>query len=236
MTTLTCPAKVNLYLAILGRDPSGYHLIDTVFVRVPEPADTLEIELAKEFMFECETLSAEKNSVMKAVRLLEQKSGRKFLYHIRLTKNIPMQSGLGGGSSDAAALLLYLNRQENLGFTREQLMELGAQIGMDVPFFLSGYEVARGTHYGEKITPLPSLPPSFHIDIGFTNIPVSTKGAFATWDKRGLQSTAPTFSNDITNNIHNDFEQIFPDLSFKKINTVLSGSGGAYAILTSVKA
>ena len=98
---------------------------------------------------------------------------------------------------------------------------------MDVPFFLSGYEVARGTHYGEILTPLAPLPAK--ITIGLTNIPISTKEAFAEWDRHGIHSTAPAYTPTV---LHNDFEQIFPDLSFKKSNTVLSGSGGAYAILT----
>lgn len=227
MTTLSCPAKVNLFLAILDHDASGYHELDTVFARVPELADVLEIEPAPELSFECGAFPGEENTVMKALRLLETHTGRRFSYKIRLTKNIPLQSGLGGGSSDAASLLLYLNTHESLGLSPEELAELGAQVGMDVPFFLSGYAVARGTHYGEKITPLPPL--STKITLGFTNIPISTKAAFAEWDKRGLQSTAPTYSPGV---LHNDFEQIFPNLSFKKPNTVLSGSGGAYAIIT----
>lgn len=227
MTTLFCPAKVNLYLAILSRDVNGYHEIDTVFVRVPELYDTLEIEPALQLTFECALVPGEQNTVMKAVRLLEKKCARTFHYAIRLTKNIPPQSGLGGGSSDAATVMLYLNEAEKLGLTTEQLMELGAQIGMDVPFFLSGYNTARGAHYGEKLEPLPPL--TQKISIGFTNIPISTKHAFALWDQRGLKSNAPPYTPGV---LHNDFEQIFPDLSFKKNNTVLTGSGGSYAVLT----
>lgn len=230
MPKILAPAKVNLFLAILGKDESGYHLLDTVFARVPELADVLEIEPAKELTFECSAFPGEDNTVMKALHLLEQKTGRRFTYKIRLIKNIPPQSGLGGGSSDAAAILLYLNETEELGLTREELMELGAQIGMDVPFFLSGYSLARGTHYGEILTPLPPLPSGTKIEIGFTTIPISTKEAFAEWDKRGLTSNAPAYSPDI---LHNDFEQIFPDLSFKKPNTVLTGSGGAYITVNS---
>ncbi len=232
MTRILAPAKVNLYLAILGKDESGYHLLDTVFARVHELADVLEIEPAKELTFECSALPGEENTVLRALRLLEQKTGRRFTYKIRLIKNIPLQSGLGGGSSDAASLLLYLNETERLGLTPVELIQLGVQIGMDVPFFLCGYEVARGTHYGEILTPLPPLPSETKIEIGFTTIPISTKEAFVEWDRRGLKSNAPTYSPGI---LHNDFEQVFPDLSFKKPNTVLSGSGGAYANLTRPK-
>lgn len=230
MVQIPAPAKVNLFLAILGKDESGYHLLDTVFVRLPELADVLEIEPAKELTFECRAFPGEDNTVMKTLRLLEQKTGRRFTYKIRLIKNIPLQSGLGGGSSDAAALLLYLNETEKLGFTREELMELGVKVGMDVPFFISGYEVAHGTHYGEILSSLPPLPSETKIEIGLTTIPVSTKEAFAEWDKRGLMSNAPTYTPGI---LHNDFEQIFPDLSFKKPNTVLTGSGGAYVTINS---
>lgn len=230
MVQISAPAKVNLFLAILSKDESGYHLLDTVFARVPELADVLEVEPAEELTFECNVFPGEDNTVMKALRLLEQKTGRRFTYKIRLIKNIPLQSGLGGGSSDAAAILLYLNETEKLGFTREELMELGAHIGMDVPFFLSGYDVARGTHYGEILEPLPPLPSETKLEIGFTNIPVSTKEAFAEWDKRGLRSNAPKYTPGV---LHNDFEQIFPDLSFKKPNNVLTGSGGAYVTISS---
>lgn len=249
MITLSCPAKVNLFLAILGKDTSGYHEIDTVFVRVPELADTIEIEPADNFIFECETVPGYENTVVKAVLLLEEKTNRKFSYHIHLTKNIPLQSGLGGGSSDAAAILTYLNEHEKLGLTPDELMGLGTKIGMDVPFFISGYQVAHGTHYGEKIVELPSLPPELKLTIGFTGVKISTKEAYEKWDSSAkpnlppAETTSHTSANFIAalraqdsaviiQNLHNDFERIFRDLSFKNSSTVLTGSGGAYAILT----
>ncbi len=242
--SIFCPAKVNLYLAILGRDSSGYHEIDTVFARYDalqdqidiEPADSLRIEFVQNNNLETPAsggIEPENNTVVKALHLLEAKTQRTFAYKIRVIKKIPLKSGLAGGSSDAASLLLYLNDHESLGLTPEELAELGAQIGMDVPFFLSGYDVARGTHYGEIITQLPSLPKNLSIEIGFTGIEVSTKEAFAEWDRRGLESKAPEWKS--TDTLHNDFEQIFPDLSFKTPTTVLSGSGGAYAQLISCR-
>ncbi len=233
MTRILAPAKVNLFLAILGKDESGYHLLDTVFARVHELADVLEIEPAAALRVDFlpgEEIEPENNTILKAIHLLEAQTGRGFLYKITVHKNIPLQAGLGGGSSDAASLLLHLNETEKLGLTPVELTQLGVQIGMDVPFFLSGYKVARGTHYGEIITPLPPLPSGTKIEIGFTTIPISTKEAFAEWDQRGLKSNAPTYSPGI---LHNDFEQIFPDLSFKKPSTVLTGSGGAYITVNS---
>jgi len=239
MSTLRCPAKVNLYLAILGRDPSGYHEIDTVFVRVPTLADELTIEPAEKLQIEFlpgEGIEPGDNTLSKAVQLLEAHTGRPFNYKIRVTKNIPLQSGLGGGSSDAASLLLYLNDHENLGLSPTELAALGAQVGMDVPFFLSGYEVARGTHYGEKITPLPALPPGLKITIE-PGRAISTQEAYARWDvapelmNSKLQPLLLALQNQdavaLISAVHNDFEYLIPECGLYSKTRHLCGSGGA---------
>jgi 4-diphosphocytidyl-2-C-methyl-D-erythritol kinase len=242
MTTIFAPAKVNLYLAILGKDASGYHELDTVYARYEALQDEIEIETAplvghaSDIRFiPADGIDPEDNTLIKALRVLEAHTGRVYSYTITVHKNIPIQSGLGGASSDAAALLLYLNTHENLNLSAQTLLELGMQIGMDVPFFLSGFAVARGTHYGEILAPLPPLPPALHLEVGFTGIPVSTKEAFAKWDRLGLKSTAPGLATlsalDLPFPLHNDFEQIFSDLSFKNPTTVLTGSGGAFVHL-----
>lgn len=223
MLRILCPAKVNLFLAIQGKDSSGYHLLDTVFMRTRLFQDELTLERADEFSFHCPTLPAEGNSVVKALEVLQAHTGRRFKYRVTLQKGIPPGSGLGGASSDAASLLLALNDLEDLKLSQKTLLKLGAEVGMDVPFFLSGYSMAHGTHYGEIVEPLALPVPN--IEIGFTGISVSTQEAFAEWDRRTCKSNAPAFSPTA---LHNDFEQIFPDLSFKKPNTVLTGTGGAY--------
>ena len=102
-----------------------------------------------------EGIDSENNTVLKTIRSLEKQDA---LSIIKSLSTKILRSGLGGASSNAASLLLHLNEAEGIGLNCEELMVLGMQIGMDVPFFLSGYEVARGTHYGEIITPLPALP------------------------------------------------------------------------------
>ena len=237
MSTLTCPAKVNIFLAIRGKDASGFHEIETVLARVPELFDEIEIEAADVFSFHCESLPGQSNSVVQAVRLLEAHTGRTFSYKITLKKNIPPRSGLGGGASDAAAILLYLNEHEKLGLTPAALQALGAQIGMDVPFFVSGAEVALGTHYGEIITPLPALPSDLKISVELTGHEVSTPEAYARWDAQA-RTPAPTskfllaaihygYAKGIVNATYNDFELITPECGPYSKTRHLCGSGGA---------
>lgn len=245
MTTLACPAKVNLFLAIHGRDESGYHLIETVMARNYELQDFIHIERAEELSLECPTLAIDgNNTILKAIRVLEKESGRQLKYKMKLEKNIPPGSGLGGGSSNAAAVMLYLNEHEGLGFQHLDLVELGAKVGMDVPFFLSGAQVALATHFGEVITGLPDLPKEIEIKIHLTGIERSTKNAYAEWDKQGKASQSSSESlqkallqedpQAILENLHNDFQTIFPlpplfDSSISEIS-LLTGSGGAFAV------
>src|SRR3989338_3676957 len=98
MPQILAPAKVNLFLAILGRDSSGYHEIDTVFARVSELADVLEIEPATELQVKFlpgEGIEPENNTVLKAIQTLEAHPARHFSYRVTVHKNIPLESGLG---------------------------------------------------------------------------------------------------------------------------------------------
>lgn len=243
MLTILCPAKVNLFLAIQGKDENGYHLLDTVFMRTMLLSDALTIERADSFSFECDTLPAEGNSVVKAVELFEKHVGKKQRYRVRLEKKIPAGSGLGGASSDAAAMLKKLSELGGYDLPHETLMRLGAEVGMDVPFFLSGYSMAHGTHYGEQLELLPPLPKEIQLRIELGSIHSSTKEAFQKWDDSGLVSTktshdfiAALKSGDsaaILKNLHNDFEFIYPNKPALKSNevAVLTGSGSAHAVL-----
>ena len=236
---LFAPAKVNLFLSIQGKDESGYHLLDTVFLRTSLLQDELTIEPAEEFSFNCPEIPGEDNTVVRAVRLLEEKTGRTFHYKIHLKKNIPLGSGLGGGSSDAAVILQFLNEHEELGYAQEELMQLGAQIGMDVPFFLSGYDMAHGTHYGEKVEPLPLLPTDIKLRIILGDTVVSTKEAFANWDHENhalgissqafIQALRAQDSQAILKNLHNDFQVFYGSPSLKPGEyAILTGSGSAW--------
>lgn len=151
------PAKVNLGLEVFGRFPDGYHAIRTVLAAV-DLEDTLRFEpnpngVRGPVRLTCDAPGVpedETNLVARAVALLEERfPGRLPALRIHLEKRIPAGRGLGGGSSDAAATLLALDRRFELGATRGDLHELAARIGMDVPFFLRGgtaVAVGRGDH------------------------------------------------------------------------------------------
>lgn len=247
MITLTCPAKINLYLAILEKDATGYHKLDTIFARLPEKsarADLLHIEAAEELQITFlpgDGIDPANNTLTKAIQLLEEKTGHTFFYKITVEKNIPLQSGLGGGSSDAASLLVFLNEHEKLGLTQKELMALGAQVGKDVPFFLSNFEVAHGTGYGDQITPLPSLPASLQVQIEADFTPTSTAKAFADWDENTHNKT-PSIElllaaldtqnpEAIVSALHNDFKAIEIISDAPRRVRILAGSGGAHAVV-----
>ena len=240
MLRILVPCKINLFLAIRGKDASGYHEIETVFARTRALQDELILERADAFHFECAALPSEGNTVVKAVKLLEAHTGKSIPYKITLKKGIPPRSGLGGGSSDAASTLLALNELEDLRLSKETLLELGAQIGMDVPFFLTQTEVALGTHYGEKITPLPGLPKNLRIDLELGE-ERSTPEAYAAWDAQhgpsnvSVQPLLEALKNEdalaLVQSLHNDFEPLTRSLEAPLRARILAGSGGAHAVL-----
>jgi 4-diphosphocytidyl-2-C-methyl-D-erythritol kinase len=163
----TAPAKVNWTLEVLRRRPDGYHEIRTVFqtvglcdlVRV-SPSNGLELMLATRTGLGSDSLAdvrPSENLAYRAASLLwERAGGRALGAHIELEKVIPAAAGLGGGSSDAAATLRALDRLWRLGLPPAELAHLGAQLGVDVPFFLFG-GTALGCGRGDEVTPLPDV-------------------------------------------------------------------------------
>jgi 4-diphosphocytidyl-2-C-methyl-D-erythritol kinase len=151
------PAKVNLFLEVLGKRPDGYHEIATLMVAV-RLYDTLvfRAEQTPPLNLKCSDakLSAgPDNLVLKAAKLLQDRTGCKMGASIRLIKRIPMAAGLAGGSSDAAATLLGLNRLWQLGLTDDDLAKLSGEIGSDIPFFFHT-PAAWCTGRGEMVTPV----------------------------------------------------------------------------------
>lgn len=136
------PAKVNLHLEVLGKRPDGYHEIATLMVAI-RLFDTLVIrdEPGGDIRLECsrsDLATGLDNLVVRAARLLQQHTACRRGASIRLVKRIPMAAGLAGGSTDAAATLMGLNELWQLGLSRADLMNLAAQLGSDIPFFLGG--------------------------------------------------------------------------------------------------
>lgn len=159
------PAKLNLFLHVVGRRPDGYHLLQTVF-RFVDLQDSLDIDVRHDGVIQRETDMAgvehEQDLVVRAARLLQQSTGTRSGAQIHLRKRIPSGAGLGGGSSDAASVLIALNRLWRTGLSREQLMRMGLQLGADVPVFVYGRNAfAEGV--GEDLTEVALKPLSYLI-------------------------------------------------------------------------
>ena len=160
------PAKLNLFLHVVGRRADGYHLLQTAF-RMLDWGDSLSFALradgAVRRTTEVAGVSEEQDLVVRAGRLLQQASGSRLGADIAIDKRLPMGGGLGGGSSDAATTLIALNRLWGSGLSRAALAKLGLQLGADVPFFIFGRDAfAEGV--GEELQPL-TLPPTWYVVI-----------------------------------------------------------------------
>ena len=155
MLTVYAPAKVNLVLEVLGR-LGDYHSMSSI-VQSIDLCDVLTFEPDSDIRFKCDAPGLEHdNLVTRAAELLKACTGCGLGARIELRKRIPWGVGLGGGSSDAAATLLGLNELWRLGLSTGELVDLGAKLGSDVPFFMyGGTALVEGR--GEKVTPLPSL-------------------------------------------------------------------------------
>ena len=155
---MRAPAKMNIFLKIVGTRGS-YHELVSRFIRYDALYDELIFaqKKCKEFTIEGMEIPKEHNIIYKAYKVLQEytknpKIEQFFSSHcVRVTKNIPMGAGLGGGSSDCATFLQMANEQIGLGLDQEELMYLGTQLGADVPFFLSGFSAANVEGIGEKI-------------------------------------------------------------------------------------
>jgi 4-diphosphocytidyl-2-C-methyl-D-erythritol kinase len=169
------PGKLNLFLHVLGRRADGYHELQTVF-RLIERADRVRITARDDGQLVFTGPFGEDNLCLRAARLLKQTSGSRLGANIVLEKALPIGGGMGGGSSDAATVLLALNRLWQLGFSRERLQQLGAQLGADVPFFVFGRN-ALGEGIGQRLIAL-DLPAAWYL-IVTPQVAVSTKEIFA---------------------------------------------------------
>ena len=150
------PAKINLYLNILGKYSSGFHRIESIFERI-SLCDVITITLCKDqgVTIKCNdrSLEAVDNLCVKAALLILKKSKRRIGCHIDLNKKIPVGAGLGGGSSNAASTLIGLNLLLGLKLKKEELYKMGKKLGSDVNFFLTETSYALVGGRGEKVAP-----------------------------------------------------------------------------------
>lgn len=156
------PAKLNRFLHITGRRDDGYHLLQSVFMLV-DWCDTLHFEVRSDGKISREDLGTPlppDDLILRAARALQLATGTVLGAHIGVEKCIPAQAGMGGGSSDAASTLLALNRLWNTQLPMDKLMQIGLQLGADVPFFVRG-ENAWVEGIGEIITPVKLTPSRF---------------------------------------------------------------------------
>jgi 4-diphosphocytidyl-2-C-methyl-D-erythritol kinase len=177
---ILAPAKLNLGLEVIGRRPDGYHELATIFLAV-DVVDRLALRAAADITLTCDdpALVGEDNLVVRAVGALQDATGYSGGARIDLAKSIPAAAGMGGASSDAAAALLAARDLWTVEISRERLLEIAADIGSDVPFFLRG-GCALGRGRGEILTPLP-IPASltFVIVAPALAIPNKTASLFA---------------------------------------------------------
>jgi len=250
---VSAPAKVNLHLAVLDKRPDGFHNIESIFLAV-DLADTLHFELVKEkntaeIVMESGSLPSkaleapiplENNIIFKALSLFRTKTGFTKGLNIKVEKQIPVGGGLGGGSSNAASALLALNELAGSPLSLDLLLEMGASLGSDVPFFLHKAACALVTGRGEKIEAL-SAPRLFLtlVNPGFTS---DTAAAYRLLDKkREVEKAAPsgaTVKNiafESFESFNNDFLQVFEGREravYDDIISRLRALGAEYANLS----
>jgi 4-diphosphocytidyl-2-C-methyl-D-erythritol kinase len=242
--TLPAFAKINLSLRVLGKREDGYHQLDTIFQTI-SLHDTIRIS-AKEgstIAFSCDDRSLPTDShnlVVRAATVLRDRVNPKTGARIHLEKRIPTHAGLGGGSSDAAATLVGLNGLWESRLTRQELSEVAARLGADVPFFLDG-GTARGTGIGDRIEPLEDAPETFLLIVK-PKANVSTADAYKALKKPALTSSNSKtilsrseakefFDNQHFASLENDFEAVAfaaaPEIGRAKAALIKAGSQAA---------
>jgi 4-diphosphocytidyl-2-C-methyl-D-erythritol kinase len=184
IVTAQAHAKVNLFLRVLARESSGFHSLETLFALL-ELHDTLTVERQSHGITidvaGADTGPAEQNLAYRAADLVLDATGRRFGVHIRLTKRIPVQAGLGGGSSDGAATLHAVNALTDNAIPRPEILQFAARLGSDVPFLASGAALALGWGRGERLFRLPGARPAAAL-VAVPHEGVATKDAYELLD------------------------------------------------------
>lgn len=193
--SLIAPAKINLYLEILGDRPDGYHELVMILQSVAL-ADRVDLRLngTDRIRVQCDhpqVPTDQTNLAYKAAALLSQQFPNAFSQYggvdITIHKEIPVGAGLAGGSTNGAAVLVGLDLMWNLGLTRSELQELGAQLGSDVPFCIAG-GTAIATGRGEALSPLPDLDTPYVVLAKYRSLSVSTVWAYQTYRQQFEQT------------------------------------------------
>lgn len=185
---LSAPAKINLLLKVLSKRPDGYHNIHTIFERIAL-ADNISIKRIPAGIKVRSnipiTRDQKDNLAYKAARLIIKGSNIPYGVDIRIRKRIPIAAGLGGGSSDAAAVLSGINKLFKLRLNKKKLVRLGARLGSDVPFFLLNEPFALGRGRGERLKAIRSKQRFWHMVI-YPGFKLATKDVYKAYDSKGL--------------------------------------------------
>lgn len=201
------PAKLNLFLHVIGRRPDGYHEIQTVFQLV-DLADRLSFAARADSEIRRAAgpaeISAADDLCLRAARRLQVESRGRQGIDIRLEKRIPIQGGLGGGSSDAATTLVALNEIWGLRLPVEALAKIGLELGADVPLFVHGRS-AWGEGVGDRLTPLAL--PEKHYAIVFPGVGIATAEVFQA-PELTRKTPKTTIRGFLTAGGHNDCEPV----------------------------
>ncbi|MCK9419708.1 MAG: 4-(cytidine 5'-diphospho)-2-C-methyl-D-erythritol kinase [Nitrospirae bacterium] len=238
--TLLSPAKINLCLSVLGRRPDAYHDVE-MLMQMVGLFDEVTVSLGGSGVsVSCDSHavpSGEENIAWKAALEILRISGQETGLAIEIKKNIPVAAGLGGGSGNAAAVLMALNRLLGIGLDRDRLAEIGARIGMDVPFFFFGpTALARGR--GEILTELTPLPhfPVLLVNPGFeTSTAWVYKNLNLGLTKKGdCNKIARLNLRNIALGLHNDLEQVTSVVHpvINKIKDALLDQGALGALMS----
>ena len=241
-------AKVNLFLRVLARRPDGYHEIETIFHGVGLGDD---LEVACRDGSGCEVQMeladgltgvlprAEENVIAHAAECLRARVPHHTGVAVRVVKRVPIAAGLGGGSGNAAGVLLGLNEMWAAGLGRAELLEVALQVGSDVPYCLTG-GTALATARGENLIPLPSLREMWFV-LGISGEPLLTRDVYAAWDELEPVDEVPSApmalalgAGDVTevaSLLHNDLERaayvLAPGLAESKQLLLDAGALGA---------
>jgi 4-diphosphocytidyl-2-C-methyl-D-erythritol kinase len=190
-------AKINLFLRILARESSGFHQIETAFALL-ELADELVVRRTDSgVMLEVDGPNlgpSDENLAVRAARMVLDATGNRFGVAIKLTKRIPVQAGLGGGSSDGAAALHAVNALAGNAVPRHELHHFAAKLGADVAFFASGAALALAWGRGERQFRMPA-PPSMPALVAVPQVQVATLDAYGWWDE---QNRSPSPRGPVT--------------------------------------
>lgn len=245
-------AKINLGLNVVERRPDGYHNLQTVFMPVPltDALEVYEMDAAFPSEVDCDLKvtniavegDEQRNLVVRAYNMLKSEFPDMPRVHAHLRKDIPTQAGMGGGSSDCAAMLLLLNRMFSLGLTQQQLIDRAAQLGADCPIFILN-RPAYAEGIGEKLTPIELSLQDYYLAIVRPNIPVPTKEAFSRIKPHMpakncldiVRQPIDTWRHELVNDFEESVFALHPEIGAVKqrlydlgaVYAAMSGSGSA---------